>query len=166
MTGTDRLLEGLNRADLLRVHGRVIRSVGAVVEASGPPSFVGEICRIEGGRAEPPIPAEVVGFADGRVLLMPWESSSGLRPGAEVVGTGTVLPVETGDMLLGRVLDGLGRPIDGLGPLPRGERRVVRGRRLEPMDRVASREPFVTGVRSIDGLVSSTGGNGCAPRGR
>jgi len=154
VNATERFLDGLHRADLLRVHGRVIRSIGAVVEASGPPSFVGEICRIDTGRNDRPILAEVVGFADGRVLLMPWERSDGLRPGSEVVGTGRALSVETGDKLLGRVLDGLGRPIDGLGPIQRGERRLVRGPRLAPLDRVASRESFVTGVRSIDGFVT------------
>ena len=88
MRRTGHLNERLRRADLLRVHGRVIRSVGPVLESSGPPAFVGEICRIETGRNEPPAPAEVVGFAEGRLFLMPWSSSVGIRPGAEVVGTG------------------------------------------------------------------------------
>ena len=53
MTGrSKRLRRGLERADLLRVHGRVVRSVGSLVEASGPPSFVGEICHIRGGQAK------------------------------------------------------------------------------------------------------------------
>jgi len=65
-----RLKRGLERADLLRVHGRVVRSVGAMIEASGPPSFVGEICHVEIGRHEPPALAEVVGFSEGPVRLV------------------------------------------------------------------------------------------------
>lgn len=158
MTRASRLLRQLDRADLLRVHGRVIRSVGPVVEASGPPAFVGEICRIDAGRTQAPAPAEVVGFAEGRVFLMPWSSSTGIRPGAEVVGTGTALSVGTGDELLGRVIDGLGHPIDDRGPLRTTERRLVRGPTLNPLHRVASREPLVTGIRSIDGLVTAAKG--------
>jgi FliI/YscN family ATPase len=151
-------LRRLSRTDLLRVHGRVVKSVGSVVEASGPPAFIGEICRIETGRTQPPATAEVVGFAEGRVFLMPWASVKGIRPGAEVVGTGSALSVETGEGLLGRVLDGLGRPIDGRGPLRGGERRPVRGAALNPLLRVSPRSPFVTGVRSIDALVTCARG--------
>jgi FliI/YscN family ATPase len=151
-------LRRLRDADLLRVHGRVVRSVGSVVEASGPPSFVGEICRIETGRNEPSTPAEVVGFAEGRVFLMPWSSSAGVRPGCEVVGTGTELTVGTGPELLGRVLDGLGHPIDGRGPLDAQKRRPVRARPLNPLQRVPSRRPLVTGIRSIDAFVTCAKG--------
>jgi flagellum-specific ATP synthase len=158
MSRTDLLLDRLRRADLLRVHGRVIRSIGAVVEASGPPAFVGEICHIDRGRNEDPVPAEVVGFAEGRVLLMPWSTSVGIRPGAEVVGTASALTVGTGPELLGRVVDGLGFPLDGKGPLRASERRLVRGRSLNPLDRVPVDDPFVTGVRSIDALVSCARG--------
>jgi flagellum-specific ATP synthase len=152
------MIRQLEKTDLLRVHGRVIRSIGAVVEASGPPAFVGEICRIHVSRTEPPVTAEVVGFAEGRVLLMPWASSAGIRPGSEVVGTGSALTVAVGDGLLGRVLDGLGRPIDDRGPLPPSDRRPVRGPALNPLHRVSRREPLVTGIRSIDALVTAARG--------
>ncbi len=154
MTATERMIGELDRVDLLRVHGRVIRSIGAIVEASGPPAFVGEICRIHTSRTEPPVTAEVVGFAEGRVLLMPWSSSAGIRPGSEVVGTGSALTVGVGDGLLGRVLDGLGRPIDDRGPLNFSERRPVRSPSLNPLHRVSRREPLVTGIRSIDALAT------------
>jgi flagellum-specific ATP synthase len=153
-----RLKRGLERADLLRVHGRVVRSVGALIEASGPPSFVGEICHVQIGRHEPPAPAEVVGFSEGRVLLMPWSSAAGIRPGSEVVGTGTALTVPTGSELLGRVVDGLGRPLDDRGPLGASGRRPARGPRLNPLHRVASRAPLPTGVRSIDTFVTCAEG--------
>ncbi len=154
----ERLKEDLHRSDLLRVHGRVIRSVGSLVEASGPPAFVGELCRISVSRAHPPATAEVVGFAEGRVLLMPWSSSAGIRPGAEVVGTGTTLTVGTGPELLGRVIDGLGRPLDDQGSLLARGRRPVRGSALNPLHRVAGRRPLITGIRALDSLVTAAEG--------
>ena len=148
----------LHRADLLRVHGRVVRSLGTVVEASGPPAFVGEICRIRPSRNEEPVLAEVIGFSEGRVLLMPWSSSAGLRPGSEVIGTGDQLRVPTGSGVLGRVLDGLGHPLDDRGPLPREHLRPVRGPGLNPLSRLANRDVFVTGIRSIDAFVTCAKG--------
>ncbi len=148
------LTERLRRADLVKTRGRVTRSLGQLVEASGPPAFVGEICRIHLGRNEAPIPAEVVGFAERRILLMPWCTSAGVRPGAEVEGTGEALAVRVGDELLGRVLNGRGEPIDERGPVRAGTLRPVRGTRLGALERVADREPLATGVRAIDGFVS------------
>jgi flagellum-specific ATP synthase len=158
VTRANQLLENLRQADLLRVHGRVTRSLGQLIEASGPPAFVGEICRIRIDRNSEPVPAEVVGFGEGRILLMPWSSSAGVRPGAEIVGTGTALKVRTGDALLGRILDGLGRPLDGKGPLPYTAPRLVRGRTLNALERIAVREPLVTGIRSLDAFVTSAQG--------
>lgn len=153
-----RMKRELERADLLRIHGRVLRSVGSLVEASGPPAFVGELCHIHSSRTEPPATAEVVGFSEGRVLLMPWSSSAGIRPGSEVVGTGTTLTVGVGPELKGRVIDGLGRPLDDRGPLLTTDRRPVRGSTLNPLHRVASRKPLVTGVRALDALVTAAEG--------
>ncbi|MFN8179528.1 MAG: FliI/YscN family ATPase [bacterium] len=155
---SDRLAADLARSDLLRIHGRVLRSVGAIVEASGPPAFVGEICRIHGSRVEPPAPAEVVGFSEGRVLLMPWSKAAGVRPGAEVVGTGASLSIGVGPELLGRVIDGLGRPIDGKGPVPTTRRRPVRGPVLNPLERISTRKPLPTGIRSLDAFVTCAQG--------
>jgi len=151
---TERLEAELRRVDLLRVHGRVLRSVGSLVEASGPPAFVGELCHIHPSRTGPTATAEVVGFAEGRVLLMPWSRSTGIRPGSEVVGTGNMLTVGTGPELLGRVIDGLGRPLDDLGPVLTRDRRPVRGAPLNPLHRIATRRPLITGIRSIDALVT------------
>ncbi|NNE43678.1 MAG: FliI/YscN family ATPase [Gemmatimonadetes bacterium] len=152
------LLDNLQRADLLRVHGRVLRSVGPLLEASGPPAFVGEICHVHASRTEPPATAEVVGFAEGRVFLMPWSSSAGIRPGAEVVGTGNALSVPVGRELLGRVIDGLGRPLDGKGPLRATQHRSVRAETLNPLERVTETTPLVTGVRALDALVTCARG--------
>jgi len=154
VTRRELLIERLRRADLVKLRGRVTRSLGQVVEASGPPAFVGEICRIHQGRHEAPLPAEVVGFAEGRVLLMPWSTTAGVRPGAEVEGTGEALSIRTGDELLGRVIDGRGLPIDGRGDPGAPDLRPVRSARLGALERTPLREPLVTGVRSLDAFVT------------
>jgi FliI/YscN family ATPase len=147
------LLERVRRADLVKLRGRVTRSLGQVIEASGPPAFVGEICRIHLGRNEAPLCAEVVGFAEGRVLLMPWNTTRGVRPGAEVEGTGQSLTIRTGDELLGRIVDGRGIPIDGRDLAARHLRKVD-GKRLGALERAPNRAPLVTGVRALDAFVT------------
>lgn len=158
MNRADVLVERVRRVDLLRVRGRVTRSLGAIVEASGPPAFLGEVCRIHRGRQETPISAEVVGFAEGRVFLMPWSSTDGIRPGAQVEGTGDSLRIRVGDDLLGRVVNARGAPIDSKGPLAGRETRPVRGERLGALERASIREPLVTGVRALDAFVTCSVG--------
>lgn len=158
MTRRDATLDRLRRADLVKVRGRVTRSLGSLVESSGPPCFVGEVCSIDRGRHEAPLTAEVVGFAEGRVLLMPWAKTEGIRPGAAVEGSGEALSIGIGDALRGRILNGHGEPIDGRGPLHLRERRPVRTPPLGALERVSHRAPLVTGVRALDALVTCSVG--------
>ncbi|MBC8001700.1 MAG: flagellum-specific ATP synthase FliI, partial [Opitutaceae bacterium] len=119
-TPTNRL-EGLLRrvqeTPVLRNHGRVVQLIGLVIESEGPLAAVGEICRIESARHDGVTLAEVVGFRNHHVLLMPLGEIHGIHPGSEVVALGTSLRVPVGDGLKGRVIDGLGHPLDDLGPL-------------------------------------------------
>ncbi|MDW8310770.1 MAG: EscN/YscN/HrcN family type III secretion system ATPase, partial [Verrucomicrobiales bacterium] len=89
--------------------------IGLVIESEGPLCAVGEVCRIES--AAGPTLAEVVGFRDHHVLLMPLGDLHGIHPGSEVTALGRALSVPVGDALKGRVIDGLGQPLDGRGPL-------------------------------------------------
>ena len=86
---------------------------------------MGELCLIGDARRERVL-AEVVGFRDGRTLLMPLGELTGIRPGDPVVGAGRALHAPVGDAVLGRVLDGLGKPIDGGEPLDAAGRYVER----------------------------------------
>lgn len=154
---TSTCLAALRRAvhatDPVRSMGRIVQVVGLVVEATGPVTRLGECCVIESGDA-PPIPAEVVGFRDGRVLTMPLRATAGLGPGAAVVATGRPMMVPTGHRLLGRVLDGLGNPLDGRGPLQPNGFRPLGGAPPNPMRRTRIASPLATGVRVIDGLLT------------
>jgi flagellum-specific ATP synthase len=147
--------EAVDRADLHRRHGRVRDLIGLVVEASGMEAPAGEVCLIEAGRNQPPVPAEVVGFRSGRTLLMPLGELAGVAPGRRVTPTGEALSVAVGDHLLGRVLDGLGRPIDGtaLGEELLGERRPAIAPPPDPLTRPRITDRVSLGVRALDALV-------------
>ncbi len=134
------------------MRGRVTRVVGLLVESSGPAAAVGEICALAAGDALLGY-AEVVGFRSDTTLLMPLGSMEGIRPGLEVVATGTPLQAPTGHALLGRVLDGLGQPLDDLGPLPPG-RRPVQAFAPHPLKRRRINRVMGTGVRVLDGFLT------------
>ena len=99
------------------------------------------------------MPAEVVGFRNGRALLMPLGDMRGIGPGTVVEPTGGPFRVPVGDALLGRVLDGLGRPIDGGPDIAGGQPRAVAGTPPSPMDRPRISERLELGVRALDALV-------------
>ena len=112
-----KLSERLEQVEPLSVTGRVAQAVGIVIEASGPFTSVGEVCEItrEGGHGA--VMAEVVGFREDRVLLMPLGEMQGIGPGSRVVMKGHVASVSVGPQMLGRIFDGLGHPLDGLPPV-------------------------------------------------
>jgi flagellar biosynthesis/type III secretory pathway ATPase len=98
------------------VCGRVIRVIGQVIEVSSLPVAVGEVCRIAPDERSG-ILAQVAGFHERGILLMPLGELQGVHPGAAVIPMGRGFYAAAGERLVGRVLDGLGRPIDGGGPL-------------------------------------------------
>ena len=127
--------------------------IGLVVEATGLRAEVGELCTVSAGRTRRPVPAEVVGFRDGRTLLMPLGEMQGIGPGTPVSATGGAFQTPVGDALLGRVLDGLGRPIDDGPPLDTSELRSVAGQPPSPMHRTRITRRLELGVRALDTLV-------------
>ena len=108
----------------LKVHGSLVRTVGLVMEARGIHLAIGERCFVESEQGRL-LPAEVVGFDGGRVLLMAEGNAEGLAPGARVIPGGRMMEVAVGDELLGRVVDGSGLPLDGLGEIKCDERRAA-----------------------------------------
>lgn len=148
----DRLRQAVAEADLAPVVGRVIGATGLIIEASGPRAQVNELCWLKGDGLA--VAAEVVGFREDRILLMPLGEVDGLRPGWEVHRTGGPLKVPVGPGLLGRVLDGLGRPMDGGGPAPLTELRPVTGLPPDPLVRQRIHQPLSMGIRSLDGLLT------------
>lgn len=131
--------------------GRIDQVAGVLVEATGVPAAIGEMCRIHRGLAGS-VDAEVVGFRGTATLLMPHGDVAGLAPMQEVVALGRPFVLPVSNDLLGRAIDGYGRPIDGGAAILSRDRRPVRGGSPDPLDRPAIDTPLQTGVRAIDGL--------------
>ena len=134
--------------------GKVSKIVGLTIESIGPDARLNDLCRItsdkSGGQE---VMAEVVGFKDNRVLLMPFESVDGIGPGSLVENTGDVLRVKVGPEILGKVVDGLGRPIDG-SEIEHGEAYSVEAPAPDPMTREIIHEVLPLGVKAVDGLIT------------
>ena len=116
----EHLLQRVRQTRLIENRGLVRQVIGLVIESEGPLTAVGEVCRIESARHDGTTLAEVVGFRNNRVLLMPLGETHGIHPGSEVISLGGPLQAPVGETLLGRVIDGLGQPLDELGPLVPG----------------------------------------------
>src|SRR5215472_6874530 len=108
----DRYLSEIDDLSPFVAKGRVKALVGLLIRATVPDVWIGELCLIHNPRSPQPVKAEVVGFENGDVLLMPLGALVDIGPQSEVVPTGKYLSVRVGDQLLGRVLNGLGEPMD------------------------------------------------------
>ncbi len=150
----DALLERVERTPRFAEYGRVTRIVGLVIEAVGVDVAMGELCRVRSLTHNTTVLAEVVGFRERGVLLMPLGQVDGIHPGSAVEAMERSLGLSVGMGLLGRVLDGLGNPIDGLGSLGPTVRVPLSADPPNPLTRSPIDEPFATGVRAIDGLLT------------
>ena len=135
------------------VAGRVVRMIGLKIEAAGCTGAVGSRCldRLAPNRN---ILAEIVGFSDGRLVLMPESSVEGLAIGAPVIPLEEENAVAVGEEMMGRVLDGAGQYIDGGGDAMPLKRTALRGEALNPLSREAITEPLDVGVRAINALTT------------
>ena len=140
----------LSGTRLVQNRGRVTQMIGLVIESQGPMASVGEICRIESQVTGTTTKAEVVGFRDRNLLLMPLGDVQGICPGSEVVATGQSLRVPVGEELLGRVIDGMGQPLDELGAIPKQPLAELDLSMPHPLKRERITETFETGIKAID----------------
>lgn len=143
-------IDGVNT---IVVEGRLTRMIGMTLEAVGCNVNIGERCQIEtnAGQLED---AEVVGFSEDKIYLMPIGSIHGLGPGARVIPSGRSAEIPVGDALLGRVLDGQGRPIDGKGPVHCASSRPLAAETINPLNRRPIKEALDVGVRSINSVLT------------
>ena len=132
--------------------GRITEIIGLTIVADGPSSSIGDLCHIVQENSDEIIYAEVVGFKQDCVLLMPLGSMEGLCAGAKVINTGTQMKVKVSPTLLGRVLDGLGNPIDGKGEIIADDFYPINAKIINPMERKPIDEPLPLGLRAIDGF--------------
>lgn len=144
----------------IKTYGHVTKVVGLVVEANGPMAQMGTICDIQGSEQDRPVTAEVLGFRDRTVLMMPLEDIRTIGPGSRVVARQEKASVAVGTKLLGRIIDGLGNPIDGRGPLETEIEYPIYAKPINPLLRQRIRNPLDLGVRAINGLLTV----GCGQR--
>ena len=151
----DKFTEAVYECSSVKLTGKVTQVIGLVIESQGPTVSVGELCYVSSHNPDvPPIPAEVVGFREGYVMLMPVGEMQGIGPGCEVVAAQKMLQVKVGPELLGRVLDGLGNPMDDKGPLLCKEEYPLQAEPPAPLTRPRIHENLYVGVRAIDGLIT------------
>ena len=141
---------GLTDLQLVQHRGKVIQIIGLVIESQGPRAAIGEICKLESANNPDGIMAEVVGFRNQNLLLMPLGQMEGIYPGCEVLATGSSLRIPVGEELLGRVLDGLGNPLDGLPAPSRFESTDLKLSAPHPLTRARIDQTFQTGIRVVD----------------
>lgn len=138
----------------IKRQGRVSQVVGLTIESTGPDVSMGHVCTIKAGKHGNKIMAEVVGFKENHILLMPLGNMSDIGPGSIVEASDKPITVKVSDELLGRVLDGLGNPMDGKGPILTGEDFRVSNPPPNPLMRNRISQPLSLGVKVIDGLLT------------
>jgi len=144
----------LDNMDFIRLNGLIAKAIGIVIESKGPDVRVGDLCEIRYRDKSMSLPAEVVGFSENRVLLMPLGELTDIGPGCDVVAVGQKLGVRVGPGLLGRVVNGLGEPIDDKGPIIAGEVYPLYAKPPHPLLRKPVATPLPVGVKAIDALLT------------
>ncbi|MEY8575338.1 flagellar protein export ATPase FliI [Oscillospiraceae bacterium 21-37] len=144
----------VQQAETIGHTGKIENIVGMSIEASGSRAAVGDICRIYSGESGGQIPAEVVGFKNDRILLMPYSEMTGISSGNFVRNTGHQLRMRVGPFLKGRIINALGQPIDDMGAFEGGDSYCIGSSYINPLSRPPIRERMEFGVKAIDGLLT------------
>ncbi|MGC9386235.1 MAG: flagellar protein export ATPase FliI [Hydrogenovibrio sp.] len=137
----------------LKVEGKLVRMVGMTLEVVGTYAPIGSRCQVITKYGDP-IEAEVVGFNDDRLFLMPIGKVHGLEPNAKVVPVSGGITVGVSAAMLGRVIDGAGNPLDGGGPIAYDDRVSLTGQKINPLHRAPIEEPLDVGIKTINGLLT------------
>jgi len=133
--------------------GTVTSVAGLIIESEGPNAGLGDLCTVRSSRTNFSVRAEIVGFREHRILLMPLGDMRGLHVGCEVAASEFPPLPRPGSELLGRVLDPFGKPFDGLGLLPLDRGPETGSTPPHPLRRQRIRAPLSTGVRAIDAFI-------------
>lgn len=148
----DRYIKLVEEIDPLRTYGKVVEITGIIIKATGLRVSIGEACKIYGDDGSI-IDAEVVGFKDGKVLLMAVGDLQWIKPGSPVYPAGRNLFVRVSEKMIGRIINALGKPIDGKGPIE-GDIFPITGELINPLKRQRITEPLDLGIRAINGLLT------------
>ena len=150
----ERVIQQIRDSDTLSRTGKIENIIGMSIEASGGRGAMGDICRSYSAESNSQVLAEVVGFKNEHMLLMPYQNMSGRAPGSFVRNTGRRLRLRVGDFLRGRIINAMGQPIDGGTAFPEGESYYVDSPYINPLTRPPIRERIEFGIRAIDATLT------------
>lgn len=137
----------------LKLEGRLVRMVGMTLEVVGTYAPMGSRCQIFNGQDES-IEAEVVGFQDNKLFLMPMGVVHGVAPNARVLPLDGGVQVGVGFSMLGRVIDGSAQPLDDKGPIAIEQYVPLNGQKINPLSRHPISEPLDVGIKAINSLLT------------
>lgn len=148
------MLQNIRETEFIRRSGYVLDFNGLVIEANGPDVSLGELCEVHPRSGLEAVPAEVVGFRNGRVLLMPYGNTRGISPQSEVIAKGQPLGIPVGDALLGRVVNAFSQPLDEKGGIALNDEYPLYREPINPLHRKPIHETVETGIRAIDSMLT------------
>lgn len=151
----DRYTSGLNSHALFHEMGKVVRVTGYLIEAIIPGAWLGSVCRIFPNSGTTSFLAEVVGFKERKVLMMPLGELQGVGMGAKVILERHAASIRVGPRILGRVLDGLGNPLDNLGKVVAQDEVQIYRESENPLTRPPISTPLDLGIKSINGMITA-----------
>jgi flagellum-specific ATP synthase len=154
MLDLSQCIKTVHNTETTAILGRVTQVIGMVIESNGPGIPVGSMCEVDTFKGASRIAAEVVGFREGKVLLMPLGEMRGVEPGSTIRMVSGQAQAPVGMKLLGRIIDGMGQPMDGKGPLQTDLQYPLYAEPLNPMQRERILVPIDVGVRAINGLLT------------
>jgi flagellum-specific ATP synthase len=144
----------LDRVLLTEESGKITQVIGQVMTGFLPGATIGSVCAVYPTQGFEKFNAEVVGFKDRNVVLMPLGEMRGVGLGSRIVLERQIATIRVGPQLLGRVINGLGEPLDGLGPIETLDESLIYQTVGNPLDRETIHEPMDLGVRAINGLIT------------
>ena len=148
----DSYVDALDRCTSLTLEGRIVKVIGLIAEGEGLGLSIGSMCMVETDQGTE-IRAEVVGFKDDRILLMPYGNTRGIKPGSCIRFLDRSPQVHVGDGFLGRVINGMGEPIDGKGEISSNRQYSLYGSAINPMERRPIREVMDVGIGAINTML-------------
>lgn len=133
------------------MEGKIVKVAGIVAQANGPGMSIGSLCCIKNSSGQS-MQAEVIGFNDKRVIVMPFGEMRGIEPGSRIVDVNKNPSIKVGEAYLSRIVDGLGNPIDGKGPIQAKDDYPIYGNVINPLKREIINDVVDVGVRSINAM--------------
>ncbi len=145
----------IDSVELIKINGKVTDVIGLVIISIDPNVAIGEICQVVDRNGREVCKSEVVAFREGKVLSIALGEVENISPSCNICATGKTLMIGVGNGLLGRVVDGFGVPMDGKGDIKYDSYKNVYRDPPNPLERQRISDPLQTGVRCIDGLLTT-----------